>query len=210
MHRSWAADREHLTEALTDLGRLAQSSQARNTTTKRSESVSLLQSAPSRSPLWLLIFPEGTITSDEERVKSVRYAEREHIDDLTTMLHPRSTGLLFCLRTLQTQVPDLQLLDMTIGYPGVPVGEYPQDYYGLFSVFLYGVPPPTVHVHLKLYNLDDVPSARNPETTTKEENKDFELWLRGVWKEKEERLLHFFDRQRFDGGLEEVIPLRQL
>ena len=33
----------------------------------------------SRSPLWLLIFPEGTITSDEERVKSVRYAEKEGI-----------------------------------------------------------------------------------------------------------------------------------
>jgi lysocardiolipin and lysophospholipid acyltransferase len=30
-----------------------------------------------RWPLWLLIFPEGTITSDEERVKSVKYANRE-------------------------------------------------------------------------------------------------------------------------------------
>jgi hypothetical protein len=43
------------------------------------------------------------------------------------MLHPRSTGLLFCLRTLLPQVPDLQLLDVTIGYPGVPAGKYPQD-----------------------------------------------------------------------------------
>jgi len=32
-----------------------------------------------RSPLWLLIFPEGTITSDEERVKSVRYAEKQGV-----------------------------------------------------------------------------------------------------------------------------------
>ncbi|KAK6902968.1 hypothetical protein I203_108229 [Kwoniella mangroviensis CBS 8507] len=52
-----------------------------------------------RSPLWLLIFPEGTIVSDEERVKSVKYAEREGI-----------------------------LLDVTIGYPGVPYGKYPQDW----------------------------------------------------------------------------------
>ncbi|WVW83048.1 hypothetical protein I302_105065 [Kwoniella bestiolae CBS 10118] len=63
-----------------------------------------------RSPLWLLIFPEGTIS------------------DFATMLHPRSTGLLFCLRTLLPQVPDLQLLDVTIGYPGVPYGKYPQDW----------------------------------------------------------------------------------
>ena len=32
-----------------------------------------------RSPLWLMIFPEGTITSDEERAKSLRYAEREGV-----------------------------------------------------------------------------------------------------------------------------------
>ena len=32
-----------------------------------------------RRPLWLLIFPEGTITSDEERVKSVAYSKRENI-----------------------------------------------------------------------------------------------------------------------------------
>ena len=46
-----------------------------------------------------------------------------------TLLHPRSTGLLFCLRTLLPQVPDLQLLDVTIGYPGVPYGKYPQDWF---------------------------------------------------------------------------------
>lgn len=32
-----------------------------------------------RSPLWLLIFPEGTITSDNERAKSKRYADRERV-----------------------------------------------------------------------------------------------------------------------------------
>lgn len=29
--------------------------------------------------MWLFIFPEGTITSDEERVKSKRYADKEGI-----------------------------------------------------------------------------------------------------------------------------------
>jgi len=187
---------------LNNLGELASDSQTRNTTSKQSESVSLLQSAPSRSPLWLLIFPEGTITSDEERVKSVRYAEREGIDDLATMLHPRSTGLLFCLKTLSAKVPDLQLLDLTIGYPGVPAGKYPQDYYGLFSVFLYGVPPPTLHIHIKIYNMSEIPKDG--------ETRDFELWLRGVWREKEQRLLDFFDRQRFDGEVEECVPIKQL
>jgi lysocardiolipin and lysophospholipid acyltransferase len=219
MHRSWAADQNHLTKALTDLGRLAESSDTdSHLGTKQSESTSLIRTPSSRSPLWLLIFPEGTITSDEERVKSVAYAEREGITDLKQMLHPRSTGLLFCLRTLLDQVPDLKLLDMTIGYPGVPAGRYPQDYYGLFSVFLYGVPPPTVHIHLKLYSDLLNPECEIPalqkqageEMASKEKTREFAMWLRGIWREKEERVLGFIDRQRFDGETEEVVPIRQL
>nr|XP_031862784.1 uncharacterized protein CI109_001796 [Kwoniella shandongensis]KAA5529856.1 hypothetical protein CI109_001796 [Kwoniella shandongensis] len=124
LKRSWAADRNNLTLALTQLGQKAQSDEEADGS---SENTSLL-SPKKRSPLWLVIFPEGTITSDDERAKSVKYAKREETDDFVTLLHPRSTGLLFCLRTLLPQVPDLQLLDLTIGYPGVPYGKYPQDW----------------------------------------------------------------------------------
>jgi len=107
---------------------------------------------------------------------------------------------------------------MTIGYPGVPAGKYPQDYYGLFSVFLYGVPPPTVHIHLKLYsNLlgrdCEIPALQKKageDMATKEESRDFEVWLRGIWRQKEQRVLDFIDRQRFDGETEEVVPIKQL
>jgi hypothetical protein len=57
LSRSWAADRTNLTLAFTHLG----------------------QRAKSGGGMWLLIFPEGTITSDEERAKSVRYAEKEGV-----------------------------------------------------------------------------------------------------------------------------------
>ncbi|BEJ18203.1 hypothetical protein CspHIS471_0704800 [Cutaneotrichosporon sp. HIS471] len=174
MHRSWAADREHLTHALTRLGKQAATS----------------------SPLWLLIFPEGTIVSDNERTKSAKYAAREGIRDLDGVLHPRSTGLLFALRTLIPSMPDLQLMDITIAYPGVPFGKYPQEWYGLGSVFLRGVPPPTVRLHLHLYSMEELPSLPRPphnssEITplaTPEEAREFELWLRNVWIQKEARL----------------------
>ncbi|WRT67165.1 uncharacterized protein IL334_004131 [Kwoniella shivajii] len=92
------ADRDNLTLALTQLGQETQSGNEGSL-----ESSSLLPTKK-RTPLWLLIFPEGTITSDEERVKSVKYADKQRV------------------------VPDLQLLDVTIGYPGVPYGKYPQDW----------------------------------------------------------------------------------
>ncbi|KAK8869793.1 hypothetical protein IAR55_000361 [Kwoniella newhampshirensis] len=126
---------------------------------KSSESSSLLASKK-RSPLWLVIFPEGTITSDDERVKSVKYAKREEI-----------------------------LLDMTIGYPGVPYSKYPQDCEALL-------------------NEESAP----PETglATPEQSRAFELWLRSVWTEKEKRMEGFYQHQSFDEGPTQVVPVKQL
>lgn len=89
LSRSWAADRTNLTLALTEIGQKAKAS---NDPSTGGESQPLLKedgqvtlptssgSSPTRrNPLWLLIFPEGTITSDEERVKSKRYADKEGI-----------------------------------------------------------------------------------------------------------------------------------
>lgn len=137
-------------------------------------------------------------------------------DDFKTTLHPRSTGLLFILRTLLPQIPDLQLLDVTIGYPGVPYGAYPQDYYGLISIFWRSVPPPTVHLHLKLHDnlvnedISGIPSLSTTKPSAEtgveekandlaspEEARAFELWLRGVWGEKEKRMEGFSRDQRF-------------
>ncbi|WVO13903.1 hypothetical protein L204_101527 [Cryptococcus depauperatus] len=218
LKRSWAADKDNLALALTQLGRKCR------TDTGNLEISSLLP-PKKRSPLWLLIFPEGTIVSDEERIKSIRYAEREGIDDYVTSLHPRSTGLLFCLRTLLQEIPDLQLLDLTIGYPGVPYEKYPQDWYGLSSVFLRSVPPPTVHIHLHLYSLSapdlKIPSlgttADTPDNTglssniglaTPQEARAFELWLRGLWDAKEKRMSNFYKEQQF-ADHKSIIPIKQ-
>lgn len=153
------------------------------------------------------------------------------------MLHPRSTGLLFILRTLLPEIPDLQLLDVTIGYPGVPYQAYPQEYYGLFSIFFRSVPPPTVHLHLHLHSdlLDEdvsgIPSLVSSPSETEdhsegkekdqrgiaspEEARAFELWLRGIWGEKEKRMEAFSRDQVFmsdQGGKEakEVVKIRQV
>lgn len=39
---------------------------------------------------------------------------------MTYTLLPRSTGLHYSLRALSPCVPSLQLLDITVGYPGTP------------------------------------------------------------------------------------------
>lgn len=44
--------------------------------------------------------------------------------DMKNQLLPRSTGLLFSIRTLQQHIPDLALYDLTVGYPGMPAAAY--------------------------------------------------------------------------------------
>ena len=49
-------------------------------------------------------------------------------------------------------------MDVTVGYPGIPWGGYGHSYYTLKSIFCEGTPPPEIHYHVRLYNVQkDVP-----------------------------------------------------
>ena len=122
--------------------------------------------------------------------------------DLEHTLLPRSTGLLFCLRTLGPAIRNLQLMDVTIGYPGIPSDGYGQDYYTLRSIFIHGIPPPQVHVHIRYFKVGDIPLG---ETSTADsiapgteasldEGAKFDAWLRDRWTEKD-RMMDTFYRE---------------
>lgn len=101
--------------------------------------------------------------------------------------------------------------------------------YGMVSVFFRSVPPPRVHIHLRLHSdLSSIPSLTSPSPSSTspttepkssnsssngvaspEEAKAFELWLREIWKEKDERLKKFVNDQKFD-GIAEIVPVRQM
>lgn len=140
------------------------------------------------------------------------------IPDCRNCLLPRSTGLLFCLRSLSPRVPTLRLLDVTIGYPGIPPAQFGQDYYTLQSIFGRGVPPPIVHMHLKSYVVKyDVPIGReslSSSTTTgadatEAEKKKFDAWLLRRWRDKDERLDLFLQEERLTKGKKFVdIPVQ--
>ena len=70
------------------------------------------------SPMWLMMFPEGTNLSRNGRAKSVKWAERQGEKDLKYTLIPRSTGTYFCLKALNGTVE--WVYDCTLAYDGVP------------------------------------------------------------------------------------------
>ncbi|KAI6045007.1 acyltransferase-domain-containing protein [Pisolithus marmoratus] len=100
LSRSWAADQAQLTQLLSKLGKKAEEEDR---------------------PFAFILFPEGTLVSKHTRPISRSHAGRLGIPDLHNVLLPRSTGLLYSLRSLSPRLPTLKLLDITIIYPGAVV-----------------------------------------------------------------------------------------
>ncbi|KAL0580279.1 hypothetical protein V5O48_001696 [Marasmius crinis-equi] len=192
--RSWASDRVELSRHLSALGRSAEKKD---------------------HPLAFVLYPEGTLVSKDTRPISRKFADKTGISDMTNILLPRSTGLHYSLRSLAPRVKDLRMIDVTMVYPGIPPLGYGQNYYTLRSIFFDGVPPPVIHMHLRLFDISkDIPigdlSATNPAAIPKAsegqqaveveipdaEKATFDLWLRDLWTEKDESISRFYDTGR--------------
>ena len=86
-------------------------------------------------------------------------------------LLPRSTGLHYSLRSLAPKIPSLQMIDITVAYPGnflltfhqgwmwlrcvlgIPPFGYGQSFYTLRSIYCDRVPPPAVHMHIRKFDV---------------------------------------------------------
>ncbi|KAH7924889.1 hypothetical protein BV22DRAFT_1034681 [Leucogyrophana mollusca] len=187
--RSWASDRLELSTQLSKLGRQAEEED---------------------KPLTFILYPEGTLVSKDTRPISKRYADKLGISDLSNILLPRSTGLHYSLRSLAPRIPALKMIDITMIYPGIPARGYGQSYYTLRSIFCDRIPPPVIHMHIRIFDVaKDVPigdiSATNPNVVPnggsshmpvevdfpEDEKAEFDLWLRKLWIDKDEFITTF-------------------
>lgn len=195
LKRSWGADRLTLVTKLAEIGQQAEKYDR---------------------PLMFLLYPEGTVISQNTQPVSKRYADKLGIENTKNVILPRSTGLHYSLRSLSPRIPDLQLIDATIVYPGVPPGGYGQNYYTMRSIFLSRVPPPTLHIHFRKFHvatqvpIGDLSSANAAKLPTKgkadatvesevpESERDaFDVWLRELWMEKDASMDRFAATRSF-------------
>ncbi|KAH8550352.1 acyltransferase-domain-containing protein [Umbelopsis sp. PMI_123] len=139
------------------------------------------------SPMWLLLFPEGTVISHKNRKISKNFAEKNGYTDPKYQLLPRSTGLRICTNTLGNSVK--YLYDATIGYSGIKAGDVPEEVYTLRSIFFLKRYPKKIHVHLRRYLISDIPT----------EEEAYAAWLRERWAEKDELLAQFYRTGSFPG-----------
>ena len=140
-----------------------------------------LQKLNNHDPMWLLLFPEGTNLAPSTRLSSKEWAVKNSIPDMQHTLHPRTTGLQFCLQELRQTVG--YLYDCTIAYEGVPRGQYAQDIYTLQAQYLQGKPPEKVHMYWRRFQISKIPV---------DNTKSFESWLRARWIEKDAYIEHYY------------------
>jgi hypothetical protein len=143
--------------------------------------------------MWLLIFPEGTNLSANTRAQSKKFATKTGIQDMRHQLLPRSTGLQFCLQELQDTVP--YLYDCTIGYEGIPAGEYGQDIFTLRSTYFQGRPPKSVNMHWRRFRIKDIPFS---------DSDAMHQWTLDRWREKDELIEAFLKTGKFPADKEAV------
>ncbi|KAG7117620.1 putative acyltransferase like protein [Verticillium longisporum] len=170
MSRKMATDRPRLAHRLGQL----------KTTQRAPDGTSFL------SPMWLLLFPEGTNLALNGRTKSAAWAEKMGLRDGEHVLLPRSTGMYFCLKELGDTVD--YVYDCTVAYEGIPRGKFGQDYFTLSSTYFQGRPPRSVNFHWRRFKVSDIPL---------ETADAFELWLRARWYEKDALMEQYLSTGRF-------------
>ncbi|KAI5865237.1 acyltransferase-domain-containing protein [Durotheca rogersii] len=138
------------------------------------------------SPMWLLLFPEGTNLSANGRVKSASWAAKLGVRDAEHQMLPRSTGMFFCLNELKGTVD--YVYDCTVAYEGVPRGKYGEQYFTLSSTYFQGRPPKSANFYWRRFKLDDMPL---------DDQEKFDEWLRERWYEKDALLEQYMSTGRF-------------
>ncbi|KAI9807392.1 MAG: hypothetical protein M1833_000137 [Piccolia ochrophora] len=137
-------------------------------------------------PMWLMMFPEGTNLSNNGRRSSAKWAEKQGLADFHHELHPRTTGLLYCLQELRGTVD--WVYDCTVAYEGIPRGKYGQDFFTLWSSFFEGRPPKSVNMYWRRFAMSDIPL---------DDADAFSRWLRLRWAEKDDLMETYMQNGRF-------------
>ncbi|GJJ76380.1 hypothetical protein EMPS_08739 [Entomortierella parvispora] len=142
-----------------------------------------------KDPLWLVVFPEGTVVSKGTRKRSTAFAEKAGLKDHRHVLLPRTSGLFVCINKLRGSVE--YLYDATVGYSGIHYGEVPQELYPLPGLYLNKAQPKEINMHLRRFALKEIP----------ETEPEFVEWVRARWQEKDELMEEFYTKGKFPSEL---------
>ncbi|XP_077997790.1 lysocardiolipin acyltransferase 1-like [Glandiceps talaboti] len=154
IHRNWEVDKEILSDILDYFSAI-------------------------RHPTQILIFPEGTDLSKDNKMRGINYAKKNGLPVYEFVMHPRTTGFVFLVEKLRKQRMLDAIHDITIAYPqNIPENELD---------ILKGNFPHEIHFHIE----------RHPIVTLPINDEDLQNWCKQKWQEKEALLAEFYKHKEF-------------
>lgn len=165
------------------------------------------------TPLWLLVFPEGTVITENTKRITGEYAKKHDITfNAKNVILPRSTGLYHIIRCLQSRSD--YLFDITIGYSGLDQKSIPFDAYPPEKVFFEGNGPAAIHMHVNKFKISDIPGISSEVALEDEEcTIEFQEWLKLRFEEKDILLQDFYrlgcfpEKSKGDGGIKQTLHI---
>lgn len=172
------------------------------------------------SKFWMLIFPEGTNMSHNNRIKSHKFATENNLPLNQSVLLPRVKGLYVACKELSPETT--KIIDFTIGYSDHGKNEMSQDIFTLWKIYILGQSPKKINILINEYDLkQEIPlidfSKNKSILNETEEDKEMEAmneWINKVWQTKEQDMNYYYDKSKDFRFREEtsdtciVIPLR--
>ncbi|XP_048544404.1 probable 1-acyl-sn-glycerol-3-phosphate acyltransferase 5 isoform X1 [Triticum urartu] len=142
-----------------------------------------------KDPLWLAVFPEGTDYTEKKCIKSQEYAAEHGLPILKNVLLPKIKGFNCCLQELRSNLD--AVYDITIAY---------KHRLPTFMDNVYGIDPSEVHVHTKIIQVCDIPTAED----------EVSSWLTERFRLKDELLSDFLAQGHFpnEGTEEDLSTLK--
>lgn len=160
---------------------------------------------------WMLIFPEGTNMSHNNRNISQAYAEKCSLPKNQSVLLPRVKGLYVALKELSPE--NQKIIDFTVGYSGHTRDEMAQDIFTLWKVFILGESPAKISIYVDQYDMGkEIPDLNFDESTKsvsesdeEKEMKYLETWISSVWQKKESLMNTYYEKGDFEAKPEQKI-----
>jgi 1-acyl-sn-glycerol-3-phosphate acyltransferase len=173
----------------------------------------LVRAKNDESPMWLLLFPEGTVITENTQSISLAYAKKMDIPDRPKhVLIPKATGLYHTLRCLDSKCE--YLYDFTIGYSGLNPDQCPYDEYPPEKIFIGKAGPEAIHIHVDRFRIRDIPGLKPRQyDPTEQVDPEFEKWIRHRFLEKDDLMKYFYENGTFpeksadDLGIKQVLQI---
>lgn len=151
------------------------------------------------TPMWLLLFPEGTVLTEDTMSKSRSYCKKLGLSDNPThVLVPKSTGLYHTIRCLMPKAE--YLYDITIGYSDLDGLNSPYDQFSPSTIFFDGKGPKSIHFHINRFKISEIPGIHFGSEYSLDEkaNLVFDEWLRKQFLEKDRLMAGFYKHGHFE------------